>query len=147
MSLDTLLSRLDKPRQTGPGRWLACCPAHADKSPSMTIRELDDGRVLIHCFTGCPPADILAAVGLEFADLFPPKPPTDPHAKPERRPFPALDILKALALEATIVLLAARDMLEAGDLVLGRSGFDRLTLAADRIESAVTVAEGIRRHG
>lgn len=147
MSLDTLLPRLDKPRQTGPGRWLARCPAHADKSPSLSIRELDDGRVLMHCFTGCPTADILAAVGLEFSDLFPPKPPADPHAKPERRPFPALDILKALTFEVSIVTLAARDMLEAGDLVLGSAGFDRLALAHERVQSALTIAEGVNRHG
>lgn len=146
MPIENLLSRLDKPRQTGSGRWLACCPAHPDKSPSLAIRETDDGRILVHCFTGCPVADILAAVGLEFADLFPPKPPTDPHAKPERRPFPALDVLRALAFEVTVVTLAARDMLEAGDLVLGRSGFDRLMLAYERIQSALTCAEGFR-HG
>lgn len=145
MSIDTLFSRLDKPRQTGPGRWLARCPAHADKSPSLSIRELDDGRILLHCFTGCPTADILAAVGLEFGDLYPPRP-IDPHAKPERRPFPALDILKALAFEVSIVTLAARDMLEAGDLVLGAAGFDRLALAHERIQSALTCAEGFR-HG
>ena len=88
----------------------------------------------------------MAAVGLEFSDLYPPRPPADPHAKPERRPFPALDILKALAFEATIVRLAARDLLEAGDLVLGEAGFARLALASERIESALSYAE-VRRHG
>jgi len=145
MTVETLLSRLDKSRPTGPGRWIAHCPAHEDRSPSLSIRELDDGRVLMHCFTGCPVADILAAIGLEFADLFPPKPPADPHVPPERRPFPALDILKALAFEATIVRLAARDLLEAGDLVLGEAGFARLALASERIESALGFAEV--RHG
>lgn len=145
MSVETLLSRLDKPRQTGHGRWLARCPAHADKTPSLSIRELEDGRVLIHCFPGCAPAAILAAVGLEFSDLFPEQPLTD-RGSPERRPFPAADVLKAIAFEATIVLLAARDLLEAGDLVLGEEGFQRLALACDRIQSALTVS-GVRRHG
>ncbi|MDS4027630.1 MAG: DNA primase [Candidatus Contendobacter sp.] len=145
MTVETLLSRLDKPRPTGPGRWLVRCPAHEDRSPSLSVRELEDGRILVHCFTGCSTGDVLAAVGLEFSDLYPPRPPADPHAKPERRPFPALDILKALAFEVTIVRLAARDLLEAGDLVLGEAGFARLALASERIESALSYAEV--RHG
>ena len=144
--IENLLSRLDRPRQTGPDRWLACCPAHADKSPSLSIRELPDGRVLAHCFAGCDTAAILTAIGMEFSDLYPPRP--DTCAKPERRPFPAQDVLEALAFEVSIVLCAARDLLEAGDLVLGTEGFARLELAYQRIGSALSLAQGgYRRHG
>ena len=45
MSADVLLSILEGVKRTGPGRWMARCPAHGDKSPSLSIRELDDGRV------------------------------------------------------------------------------------------------------
>jgi len=45
MAIDALLSRLAKARQSGTGRWVACCPAHDDKRPSLSIRELDDARV------------------------------------------------------------------------------------------------------
>ncbi len=58
MSAETFLSHLDKVRQTGPGRWIACCPAHDDKHPSFNIRELDDGRVLINCKAGCSTEEI-----------------------------------------------------------------------------------------
>lgn len=144
--IDDLLSWLDKVRPTGPGRWLARCPAHNDKSPSLAIRELADGRVLVHCFTGCSTADVLTAVGLKFSDLYPER--IERHTvKPERRPFNAMDVLKALAFESTIVLLSARDMLQAGDLVLGSEGFDRLALAHERIQSGLSLAEGARRHG
>lgn len=145
MTAGALLDRLDKVRKTGPDRWLARCPAHNDRSPSLSIRETEDGRTLVHCFTGCPVENIIAAVGLEFSDLYPPRP-LNHQIKPERQPFPATDILHALAFEATIVLLAARDMLEAGDLVLGSEGFDRLAQAQDRIQSALSLIGG-RRHG
>lgn len=142
--LENLLSRLDSPRQTGPDRWLARCPAHSDKSPSLSVRELPDGRVLVHCFTGCDTAAILTAIGMEFSDLYPPRP--DTCAKPERRPFPAIDVLKALTFEATVVLCVARDLLEAGDLVLGPDGFARLALAHERLASALSLASGGSRH-
>lgn len=144
MSIEIVLSRLDRVKQTGPDRYLACCPAHPDKSPSLSLRELDDGRTLIHCFAGCETAAILSALGLEFSDLYPPSPLG--NVRPERRPFPALDVLKAVSFEATIVLCAARDMLDAGDLSLGVEGFARLKQAADRIESALSLAQGGLRH-
>jgi len=54
MSATPVLDRLDKVKQTGPDRWIACCPAHDDKSPSLAVRELDDGRILLHDFGGAP---------------------------------------------------------------------------------------------
>ena len=57
-------------RRTGPGTWQAHCPAHQDRSPSLSIRAGEDGRVLIHCFAGCPPFAIAAALGLSLRDLF-----------------------------------------------------------------------------
>ena len=73
MSMTKLLDRLEKVRKTGPGRWIACCPAHDDHSPSLALRELDDGRVLVHCFAGCSAHEIVSAVGLDLSDLFPPR--------------------------------------------------------------------------
>ena len=70
-NLTTLLDRLDKVRPKGRGSWTACCPAHLDKSPSLSIKELPDGRTLIHCFSGCAPLDVLSAVGLDWSALYP----------------------------------------------------------------------------
>lgn len=39
----------------------ACCPAHADSKPSMSISERD-GRLLVHCFAGCPQEAVLEAL-------------------------------------------------------------------------------------
>jgi hypothetical protein len=50
--------------------WLARCPAHDDRSPSLSIAEGDDGRILLHCFAGCSLESIVAALGLTMRDLF-----------------------------------------------------------------------------
>ena len=46
------LDLLEDVRQTGLDQWMARCPSHEDKTPSLSIREGDDGRVLLHCFAG-----------------------------------------------------------------------------------------------
>jgi hypothetical protein len=74
------------------GRWhgsggMACCPAHEDRSPSLSIGIGGNGRPLVHCFAGCAPADVLDA--LRRRGLWPDRsdrserPPT---ARPEPRP-------------------------------------------------------------
>jgi hypothetical protein len=50
-------------------RWQACCPAHEDRSPSLSITPAGN-RVLIHCHAGCTNAQIMAALGLQLSDLF-----------------------------------------------------------------------------
>lgn len=71
MTIETLLSRLDKVRPNGNQKWMACCPAHQDKTPSLAIAQANDGRVLLKCFAGCDALSILQAVNLQMADLFP----------------------------------------------------------------------------
>ena len=135
MSADTLLDRLDAVRPTGPGRWIARCPAHEDGRASLSIREADDDKTLVHCFAGCSVYDVVAAAGLELADLFPPR--TDAHSvKGERRPFPAVDVLRCIAYESLVVAIAA------GRLSKGHPLTDddrmRLRVAASRLQAAVT---------
>ena len=66
-----LVNRLTFVRSAGAGKWLARCPSHDDKSPSLSIQQLDDGRVLVHCHAGCGALDILSSVGLSWDSLFP----------------------------------------------------------------------------
>jgi hypothetical protein len=80
--IDELVTHLDAVRPTGKSRYMARCPAHADKSPSLAISEGDDGRILIHCFAGCNAPDVLAAMGLTINDLF--AEPLGHHFKPTR---------------------------------------------------------------
>jgi hypothetical protein len=50
------------------------CPAHPDRTPSLSVTQAEDGRWLLHCFAGCHPDEILAAAGLGWLDLFPDAP-------------------------------------------------------------------------
>jgi hypothetical protein len=72
-AVDVLLSRLDRVKRTGPGNWTARCSAHTTEDQVSPVRELDDGRILLHCFAGCDVHDVLAAVDLNVSDLFPPR--------------------------------------------------------------------------
>lgn len=56
-------------RRTSAGRWQAKCPAHDDRWPSLSIRDWQDGRVLVHCFAGCSPDSILRALRLTWPDV------------------------------------------------------------------------------
>ena len=138
MSAELLISKLDKVKQTGPGRWVACCPAREDKHPSMTIRELDDGRILIHDFGGSTVNEILDAIGMYISDLFPPR---QTYGKPERRPFPASDVLRAIAFEALVVASTGVNML-AGNFT--GNDRERLILATERIQAGLKAA-GVQR--
>jgi hypothetical protein len=67
--LDRILDLLEGVRAQN-GGFVACCPAHDDRVPSLSIREGDDGRVLLHCHAGCTKRDILDRLGVEWSDLF-----------------------------------------------------------------------------
>ena len=135
-NVDNLLSRLDRVKQTKPDSWMACCPAHADRSASLSIRELDDGRILVHCFAGCLVDEVIGAAGLSIDELFPPRP--THHSKPERRPFPAADVLRAIGFEALVVAAAGASLLAGTPF--SEVDRERLMLAVHRIQSAMTAA-------
>jgi hypothetical protein len=136
MALDALLHRLEGVRQVGRDKWHARCPAHGDTTPSLAIREAEDGRVLIHCFAGCGAAEVLAATGLEFSDLYADK--LDGHrAAPIKRPFTAADALRLLAYESLVVLQTA-DAMRRGEEI----DRDRLFKSVARIQAALNAVEG-----
>lgn len=112
--VDLLLQKLDKVKQTEHGRWVACCPAHEDKSPSLRIREVQNAEgediVLLHCFAGCSADEITGAVGLNLSDLFPPKPKTDEKKQSRLRPFMPPDVFELLLSETRLVYLMASDI-------------------------------------
>ena len=87
MGAEVLISQLEskgRVLQTGHGRWLACCPAHDDASPSLSIKELPDGRVLFHCFAGCSWGDILDSCGVHISEVSPPTDNYKPFMTKER---------------------------------------------------------------
>ena len=140
MSTESLLSRLAKVRKMGADRWMACCPAHADKSPSLSIRELSDGRILLHCWTGCSAESILDSIGLTFDDLFPERLPE--VAYPRLQPtFSAREVLVAMQPELLTVALIGRQM--ADGIPNAEQTPQALITADSRIASAHAYAEGL----
>jgi len=138
MAVDTILSRLSKVRSTGKGTWLACCPAHNDKTPSLTLRALDDGRILLHCFSGCDAVDVVQSIGLEMTDLFPER---LGEFKPVAQPFSALDVLRALRRESGVLAIAVAHVAEGKPLHVEHKA--RIDLAAERIADAVEYVHAI----
>ena len=134
MSATLLLERLDKVRQTGRGSWVACCPSHADTSPSLSIRETDDGLLLVHCFAGCDVSEVMAAAGLSMDALFPAR--TTHYGKPLRRAFPAADALRAVFCEAMVVVSAGVTLLAGKPF--SEADRERLVVAVERIQAAMT---------
>ena len=135
-NVDKLLSCLDRVKQTKPDSWMACCPAHADRSASLSIRETDQGTILVHCFAGCSVDEVIGAAGISIDDLFPPRPVH--HGKPERRPFPAADVLRAIGFEALVVAAAGVSLLAGTPFT--EVDRERLIMAVHRIQAAMTAA-------
>lgn len=70
MDIGEFLNRLDGVQPTGSG-WRARCPAHDDKSPSLSVSTGEDGRILLYCHAGCSPESVVASRNLQMTDLFP----------------------------------------------------------------------------
>ena len=135
--ITVMLGRLEKVTDRGGGQYSACCPAHEDKNPSLSIRETDD-RLLLHCFAGCHSTEIVAAVGLSLADLF--NTPLNKHyvkSLPSQRRFNHRALLLMIDRELTKVAIAAHDMAEGR--VLSDDDRKALILAHQRITRVVEV--------
>lgn len=131
MTADNLLSRLDKVRQRGAGQWSARCPAHDDKGPSLSIKQRDDGALLLHCFGGCAVEQIVGAVGLSLADLFPPRDRTPGGGKPSKLKLPAAQALEILSREALLIFVIGSDM--HNNKLISEIDFGRLATAVRRV--------------
>lgn len=73
--LELVLEHLDGVRPVGEG-YVARCPrtghgkGRGDVTPSLSVKEGEDGRVLLNCHAGCPTGEVLVAMGLSMSDLF-----------------------------------------------------------------------------
>jgi hypothetical protein len=126
-----LLDRLQGVRQSSSGRWMAKCPGHEDRSASLSIREMDDGRVLINDFGGCGSGDVLAAVGLRMSDLF--DKPLTHYLPPLRGSYSARELVELNAHESCV---AAMLVSKAADEGLTPEEAQRLRQAAARLGTA-----------
>lgn len=135
--VEVFISRLDKVKGRN-GSWTACCPSHKDKSPSLSIREGQDGRVLVHCFAGCSVHDVVGSVGMSVNDLFPPDERRREygHSKPAvKASFYSSDLMRIIGFESLVVQIAAIDM--ANGKKLSDTDRGRLTVATQRIQEAM----------
>lgn len=139
MDIGEILAKLRKVRQSGPDRWTACCPAHQDRSPSLALRLMPDGRILLHDFGGCDIEAITDALGITVSDLF-----AEPLARERlpaiRAPFSAMDALRCLARESRVIAIAAADLTEGKPLT--DADADRVALATGRIAEALEAVHG-----
>ena len=125
LAAQDLLELLQGVRRNGEGRWMARCPAHGDKGPSLSIREGDDGRILLHDFGGCSLAEIADALGIQVRQLFPasdtPWKPTKPRRDPERDTWALVHRLRALHRPKEPERFK-RELRFVGKLILGGTG-------------------------
>lgn len=135
MIADTLLSQLTKVRPTGNGEWVACCPAHQDRLPSLAIKQCDDGRVLVHCFAGCDVVDVVGAVGLSLGDLMPERISVDGL---KRVPFNPRTVLEAVGNNAVLIALMANGIAHGQTMTVGDK--DKLFELAGEIQEAISYA-------
>jgi putative DNA primase/helicase len=63
MNVSEILNKLKNLKRTDKG-WTARCPAHDDKHNSLSIRESEDGKPLLHCFAGCSFEKIITALNI-----------------------------------------------------------------------------------
>lgn len=144
---EVLLERLDGVKPAGRG-WRARCPACGGPSRKLSIAE-DGARVLVYCFAGCSGNDIISSVGLQWADLMPPRnwPESPEERSKARRAIREAGwsaAISVLALESKIALIAARHV--AGGQCLAAADEARLADAVKRIDHAsVVLVEA--RHG
>jgi hypothetical protein len=109
--IESLLSRLEKVRSTGQHKWLACCPAHDDRSPSLSVRLADDDKILLHCFAGCAVNEIVSAIGLSLADLMPQNPQGYDRTRVRPPRFNKSETFDIILHEAIILRIAVQELL------------------------------------
>ncbi len=107
--IENILHRLNGVKETKPDQWVAICPSHSDRNPSLAIKRGDDGRVLLKCWAGCGAADIVEASGLELKDLF--EQPIKWHKSSRERLYPNYkNILKLTRHDLGIILIVTMDI-------------------------------------
>ena len=134
MNINDFLGYFEKSYRSGKDEYQCLCPAHNDKTASLSIKNLPDERILIHCFAGCAANDILGAVGLTFDDIVPKR---LGDFKPVSKPFNPYAVLKAISNETLLVALAGLEV--ANGKTLLQEDKDRLMIAVNRLREAYQI--------
>lgn len=136
---ELLASRLEvrgKVRHFAANQLRSACPACGGKNTStLSVKRGDSGAVLVKCWkSACSPDTIAEALGLELADLFPPRSAyAQGGAPPARRRslLPAVQALELINHETNLVAVSALNL--AHGLALSDAARERLLQAASRI--------------
>lgn len=120
--VEYILDRLEGVRQSGRSH-MAKCPAHDDRSPSLRVSEGDDGRALVFCLAGCTTDDVLDAIGLSRADLFPPR------TEAERCEHRRAALQRAMEHERLVLKMAALSTVPLSDADRSRAALARRRVA------------------
>lgn len=134
MNINDFLGYFEKSYRSGKDEYQCLCPAHNDKTASLSIKNLPDERILIHCFAGCAANDILGAVGLTFDDIVPKR---LGDFKPVSKPFNPYAVLKAISNETLLVALAGLEV--ANGKTLPQEDKNRLMIAVNRLREAYQI--------
>lgn len=133
--IQSILSRLKKVKKTRNGEWIACCPAHDDKSPSLAVKVADNGNILMHCFGGCEIESIANSLQIDLQDLFAEK----EYQSTNRDKITPYSVLQVVKNELYLVVIAASD-LQKGK-TLSDEDKKRFDLAVKRLMGAVNYVE------
>jgi len=112
VNIERVLSVLEKVQPRGKDKWLACCPAHDDRSPSLSI-AVKDNTVVVHCFSGCGGTEVAQALvdkGCEWDDLFPEKVENRPSFFPKPASYYSKHELEELELQAWFLSIFATSL-------------------------------------
>jgi hypothetical protein len=110
-TIQAVLDSLQDVQQSN-GSWLAKCPAHDDKSPSLSIGQAQDGKLLLHCFAGCEFDAIRSAMNLSPTPFTPrPRFHTTTGTTHQRERLAALRNVGTWAVEIAV----ARGLVRFGD--------------------------------
>lgn len=135
-AVDTVLGRLEKVKPSGRGRWRARCPACGGKNATkLSVCDADDGRVLLHCFSGCSVDAVIGAMGLQIDDLFPPRVADDERKPRVRKPWSERDAVAALGHELHVAWVLLLDV--AAGRPIGKNDRARAKVCADRCAALI----------
>lgn len=111
--IENFLSRLEKVKQVGQGQWVACCPVHDDKNPSMSVSEKNETFV-VHCHS-CKAGgtEIMESVGLTANDFYE-QVDIPHHIKPIKRRWSTRQICELGGESMSVVALLLERLMTLG---------------------------------
>lgn len=135
MTLHAFLNKLNGVRQTRHG-WMACCPAHHDRSPSLSLRIGNDGTILVYCFASCSIKQICDALGITPSDLFPDSQRTTPQLSKSPKSLPCIPSLDWRKYSHKLMLYSEDRFLHGNAVLINAKGLDISSWPPEELEIA-----------